>query len=92
LIKQSTICFYYILYLHGTTVGHFTGNQSNGLLSISVPRVSHCRFLGKTKGLAISRKPFVYLVPGAGIEPAQHFCRGILSPLRLPVPPFGQMN
>ncbi len=27
------------------------------------------------------------LVPGAGIEPAQCYHRGILSPVRLPVPP-----
>jgi hypothetical protein len=29
------------------------------------------------------------VVPGAGIEPAQHCCRGILSPLCLPIPPPG---
>jgi hypothetical protein len=29
------------------------------------------------------------MVPGAGIEPAQHCCRGILSPLCLPIPPPG---
>ena len=27
------------------------------------------------------------LVRTAGLEPAQHFCRGILSPLCLPIPP-----
>jgi hypothetical protein len=27
------------------------------------------------------------VVPGAGIEPARHRWRGILSPVRLPVPP-----
>ena len=27
------------------------------------------------------------MVPGAGLEPAQIFIRGILSPLRLPIPP-----
>ena len=30
------------------------------------------------------------LVPGAGIEPARCYHRGILSPLRLPIPPPGQ--
>ena len=30
------------------------------------------------------------MVPGAGIEPAQPYGRGILSPLRLPVPPPGR--
>ena len=30
------------------------------------------------------------LVPGAGLEPAQYFYRGILSPLCLPIPPPGQ--
>jgi hypothetical protein len=29
------------------------------------------------------------LVPGAGIEPARCFHRGILSPLRLPISPPG---
>ena len=30
------------------------------------------------------------MVPGAGVEPAWDFSRGILSPLRLPIPPPGQ--
>ena len=30
------------------------------------------------------------LVPGAGVEPARGYPRGILSPLRLPVSPPGQ--
>ena len=30
-----------------------------------------------------------YMVPGAGIEPARYFYRGILSPLRLPISPPG---
>ena len=29
------------------------------------------------------------VVPGAGLEPAQCFHRGILSPLRLPISPSG---
>jgi hypothetical protein len=29
-------------------------------------------------------------VPGAGVEPARDCSRGILSPLRLPIPPPGQ--
>ncbi len=29
------------------------------------------------------------LVPGAGLEPARSFPRGILSPLRLPISPPG---
>ena len=32
------------------------------------------------------------LVPEAGLEPAQDCSRGILSPLRLPIPPFGQIG
>ena len=31
------------------------------------------------------------MVPGAGVEPAQCCHRGILSPLRLPISPSGQM-
>ena len=30
------------------------------------------------------------MVPGAGLEPARSFPRGILSPLCLPIPPPGQ--
>ena len=30
------------------------------------------------------------MVPGAGLEPARSFLRGILSPLCLPIPPPGQ--
>ncbi len=30
------------------------------------------------------------MVPGAGVEPARCYHRGILSPLRLPVSPPGQ--
>ena len=29
------------------------------------------------------------MVPGAGVEPARSFLRGILSPLRLPISPPG---
>ena len=31
------------------------------------------------------------LVPGAGLEPARHRWRGILSPLCLPIPPPGHI-
>jgi hypothetical protein len=31
-------------------------------------------------------------VPEAGLEPAQAFTRGILSPLRLPIPPLRLIN
>jgi hypothetical protein len=30
------------------------------------------------------------IVPGAGIEPAQHCCHWCLRPARLPIPPSGQ--
>ena len=32
------------------------------------------------------------MVPGAGLEPARHCWRGILSPLCLPIPPPGQLE
>ena len=32
------------------------------------------------------------VVPGAGLEPARHCWRGILSPLCLPIPPPGLVN
>ena len=31
-----------------------------------------------------------YVVPEVGIEPTRHFCPGVLSPMRLPISPFGQ--
>ena len=31
----------------------------------------------------------ISVVPGAGLEPARVLARGILSPLRLPIPPPG---
>ena len=34
----------------------------------------------------------IYMVPGAGIEPARGFPRGILSPLRLPISPPGHFD
>ena len=34
-----------------------------------------------------SQKALFYLVPLTGIEPVRCFHRGILSPLRLPIPP-----
>ena len=32
----------------------------------------------------------LFVVPGAGVEPARYSYRGILSPLRLPISPSGQ--
>ena len=32
------------------------------------------------------------MVPGAGLEPARHCWRGILSPLCLPIPPPGLIS
>ena len=43
--------------------------------------------LGNKKGLGISPKPFNFMVPRAGVEPARPYSRGILSPLRLPISP-----
>ncbi len=40
--------------------------------------------------LLILCKPLIKLVPEAGLEPARRCRRGILSPLRLPIPPLGQ--
>ncbi len=31
---------------------------------------------------------FCFMVPVTGLEPVQHCCRGILSPLCLPIPPY----
>ena len=44
------------------------------------------------KDPAILAKSLIFLVPGTGIEPVRANARGILSPLRLPVPPPGQVR
>ena len=36
----------------------------------------------------LNPKTLISLVPEAGLEPAQACTRGILSPLRLPIPPL----
>ena len=36
-------------------------------------------------------KGWAFVVPLAGLEPARYFYRGILSPLRLPIPPQRQI-
>ena len=47
-------------------------------------RVQDARPNGPQQKLPLVRGPNV---PGAGLEPAQTKVRGILSPLRLPIPP-----
>ena len=47
-------------------------------------------FLGFLRCIAEDRSKFGLMVPGAGLEPARGFPRGILSPLRLPVSPPGR--
>ena len=50
-------------------------------------RITHKAEL-KEKGLKPEgSNPFIYLVRGAGIEPARGYPHRILSPGRLPVPP-----
>ncbi len=48
------------------------------------PRTSAC--------IEFPRQADSTLVPGAGVEPARHRWRGILSPVRLPIPPPGQVG
>ena len=56
-------------------------------------RASHEEFPGRLKLCAThNQKEMAFAIPFwlrvAGLEPAQHFCPGILSPLRLPIPPY----
>ena len=44
----------------------------------------------QARALPLGYVAFLKLVPGAGLEPARTDVRGILSPLRLPIPPSGQ--
>ena len=48
------------------------------------------RYNPNTKGEISLVKSLIYMVPGAGLEPARCCHRGILSPLRLPISPPGQ--
>ena len=51
--------------------------------------VFNCHWVAhkKEKGPMVSHGPLILLVPRAGLEPARGYPRGILSPLRLPIPP-----
>jgi hypothetical protein len=66
-----------------------------GRLKPAVPKIAgSCRgfsFVRSDAGdvLQAERPPMV--VPGAGLEPARSFDQRILSPLRLPIPPPGQV-
>ena len=47
------------------------------------------------KGKKMGQNPKIlphFLVPLAGLEPARSLDRGILSPLRLPIPPQRRVN
>ena len=44
--------------------------------------------LSGTKKAPAQGRCLKYLVPEVGLEPTRHCCRRILSPLRLPIPPF----
>jgi hypothetical protein len=46
----------------------------------------------KKDGRAIRSSLERSMVPGAGLEPARIYIRGILSPLRLPIPPPRRTN
>src|SRR5579862_958879 len=48
------------------------------------PTTVACKLVSRQALQALS------IMPEAGIEPARDYSRGILSPLRLPVPPPGQ--
>lgn len=53
-------------------------------------------FLGNKKACLEPQVRFkqafsIYMVPKAGLEPAQYCYRRILSPLRLPIPPLGDV-
>ncbi len=50
------------------------------------------RVIMKTQKIRKLHNSLILLVPGAGIEPARGYPRGILSPLRLPIPPPGQLD
>ena len=58
----------------------------------SVPATINC-FVDLLALINLFLNRIIYLfilVPGAGLEPARSFLRGILSPLCLPIPPPGQ--
>ncbi len=69
-----------------------TKKRKHHALAASVSRFSPARQAEKRKAPRNStfHRAFstFFLVPEEGLEPSRHCCRRILSPLRLPVPPF----
>lgn len=63
------------------------GRESDGMLKRKKPARGQV-----FKGFQRTQKRSVEceMVPEAGIEPARPYERGILSPMRLPVSPFGR--
>ena len=80
----------------------FPGNTARNLREVRVlhgfpafsPKTKKCRKVQKSRVIKpkgscnLSMDCRSLLVPPAGIEPARYRYRGILSPLRLPVPPW----
>lgn len=61
------------------------------VLAETVPDNKKPAKLGSMRVLMFGKTVYyLILVPGAGIEPARCFQRGILSPVRLPIPPSRQ--
>ena len=66
-------------------------NRKTGTRYLYRPKLM--KTVGKTAGVQSPpsiRKPLIFLVPEARLELAQGCPRGILSPLRLPIPPLRQ--
>ena len=58
---------------------------------IITPELHKPIILQKTKRIVDNHQLSVFImVPGTGVEPVQPEGRGILSPLRLPIPPPGR--
>ena len=75
----------------------YAGNYLDVYLCKINPKRAHwgskCVFVTKKteKKVIIIKNYHLFLVPEAGLEPARYLYRRILSPLRLPIPPFGHI-
>ena len=77
--------------MYPSNVPHFYDGSQWNLSDVIVDRIAIYLSLSWTieRNRSLS---FFDLVPEAGIEPARGYPRGILSPLRLPIPPSGQLD
>ena len=68
---------------------HLCHSEEQSNVRISRKGILISRFFGTAKDDAKMRR--LLLVPKTGLEPVRMLLRGILSPLRLPIPPLRRL-